>query len=251
MNIQFTAHNILLDSGVCTLPGAPPTVNSAWFVSAKRILNTMFPGPKAAYRIADLGCLEGGFSVEFARMGFNVLGVEVRESNIQACNYVKEHVNLPNLEFVQDDVWNISKYGSFDVVFCCGLLYHLDRPISFLNLMSSVTKKLLIVQTHFSTEQRPEKFNLSEIVINEDVEGRWYTEFANDQAFEQREQSKWSSWDNHKSFWIKREYLLQAIKESGFDTVMEQYDSLGNITDSMNAGYYKTDSRGTFIGIKS
>jgi 2-polyprenyl-3-methyl-5-hydroxy-6-metoxy-1,4-benzoquinol methylase len=251
MDIKFTAHNILLDDGNCTLQGVVPVASSDWFIAAKRIFNTVFPGSKSSYRIADLGCLEGGFSVEFARMGFNVVGIEVRESNILACNYVKEHVNLPNLEFVQDDVWNLAKYGSFDAVFCCGLLYHLDRPVSFLNLMSSVTKKLLIVQTHFSTEQLSGKFNLSDIVTNENVEGRWYTEFATDQAFAQREQSKWSSWDNSKSFWVKHEYLLQAIKESGFDTVLEQFDSLGNIAESINSGYYKTDSRGTFVGIKS
>jgi SAM-dependent methyltransferase len=251
MDILFTAHNILLDNGVCTLPGVLPTASNPWLVSAKRILNAMLPGSKSAYRIADLGCLEGGFSVEFARMGFNVVGIEVRESNIRACNYVKNNLNLPNLEFVQDDAWNIGQYGHFDAILCCGLLYHLDRPVSFLNLLSSAVTKLLIVQTHFATEHRSEKFNLSDVVINEGVEGRWYTEFANDQAFDQREMSKWSSWDNHKSFWIKREYLLNAIKEAGFDAVLEQYDSLGNIAESINTGYYKTDSRGTFIGIKS
>lgn len=55
--------------------------------------------------LADIGCLEGGFSVEFARMGLDVTGLEVRESNMSACNYVKSRVNLPNLKFVKDDAW--------------------------------------------------------------------------------------------------------------------------------------------------
>jgi hypothetical protein len=48
-------------------------------------------------RIADLGCLEGGYSVEFARLGYQTLGLDVREANIEVCRYVKSRVALPNL----------------------------------------------------------------------------------------------------------------------------------------------------------
>jgi precorrin-6B methylase 2 len=249
------------------------------FVSARRLLDTVFPGDKNHYRLADLGCLEGGFAVEFARMGFQVLGIEVRAANIAACNYVKAHTNLPNLEFIKDDARNIAKYGVFDVVFCKGLLYHLDKPKEFLNTLSAVTAKLLILQTHFSTDTKnkehrwfgtarkllarvkrhnPEpaakyrEFNLSELSENETLRGRWYTEFANDEAFSKRDSAKWSSWDNRRSFWIQREYLLQAIYDVGFDLVLEQFDSLGpNIAESMLCGFYKAETFGTFIGIKT
>ena len=77
-------------------------------------------GDRSEIRIADLGCLEGGFAVEFARMGFQVVGIEVRENNIAACNYVKAHTSLPNLRFVHDSAWNIAQHGSFDAIFCCG-----------------------------------------------------------------------------------------------------------------------------------
>jgi SAM-dependent methyltransferase len=289
MSVEFTGHNILLDNGVQTRPESGFLMAAyPWFVSARRILETVFPGDKGRFRIADLGCLEGGYAVEFARMGFQVLGVEVRESNIAACRYVKANTNLPNLQFVQDDAWNIGKYGSFDAVFCCGLLYHLDHPKQFLGTLSGITKKLLILQTHFSIDTDPEaddpnsdtdrlrrflgqilppflkgrrhnkvsairKFNLSPISENESLRGRWYTEFATDADYKERERSKWASWDNRRSFWVQREYLLQAIQDVGFDLVMEQFDGLGEgtIANSMICGYYKADTRGTFIGIKT
>ncbi len=283
MAIEFTAHNIRLDDGSLTKPDSRYTMEAnPWFVSARRILNTVFPGDKKHLRLADLGCLEGGYAVEFARMGFQVLGIEVRDVNIAACNYVKSKTNLPNLEFAKDDAWNIAEYGTFDVLFCCGLLYHLDRPREFLETISAATKKLVILQTHFSTDaihssdviyrklqsltwagkllariangrtHRYDKFSLSPISENEGLAGRWYTEFKDDQSFNKRETSKWASWDNRRSFWIQREYLLQAIQDAGFDLVMEQFDSLGpNIAQSMLRGYYRTDRRGTFIGIKT
>jgi hypothetical protein len=237
----------------------------------------MFPGDKSHYCLADLGCLEGGYTVEFARMGFNVLGFEIRESNIAACRHVKSRVHLPNLNFVQDNVWNIAKYGNFDAVFCSGLLYHMDSPRKFLETISGVTNKLLILHTHFSVDTtgfmdkmprfimrllvdfekiKPTstiKYDLSPISENEQLRGRWYSEFTNDESFKNREMAKWSAWDNKSSFWVQKEYLLQLIQDVGFDIVLEQYDNLcdPNIALSMLQGYYKRECRGTFIGIKT
>jgi 2-polyprenyl-3-methyl-5-hydroxy-6-metoxy-1,4-benzoquinol methylase len=253
MDVESTGHNIRLDNGTLTRPDAAYSVEAyPWFVSARRILEIVFPGNKSHFRLADLGCFEGGYAVEFARMGFRVLGLEVRECNIAACQYVKANTDLPNLEFVQDDAWNIAKYGTFDAIFCCGLLYHLDRPKQFLEVLSTVTTRLVILQTHFSTERSNPIHRLSPITENESLQGRWYTEFSNDEEFRHREETRWASWENRRSFWIQREYLLQAIQDVGFDLVMEQYDSLGpKIADAMLSRSYQTDSRGTFIGIKT
>jgi hypothetical protein len=277
MAFEFTEHNIHLDNGTFTKPEMGFSMEThPWFVSARRILNTVFPGDKNHLRLADLGCLEGGYAVEFARMGFQVVGIEIREANIRLCQYVKANTNLPSLEFIKDDAWNIKKYGLFDVVFCCGLLYHLDKPKQFLHTLSGVTKKLLILQTHFSTEtsqlshrlprifrkllarakkQKADpvnKYGLSLLTDNEMLQGRWYTEFAGRKSFDSRDSARCSSWENRRSFWVQKEYLLQAIQDAGFDLVLEQFDSLGpNITESMLQGYYKSSNRGTFIGIKT
>jgi hypothetical protein len=97
-----------------------------------------------------------------------------------------------------------------------------------------------------------EKYSLSDLAENEGLGGRWYTEFADGESFNQRESARWASWDNRRSFWIQREYLLQAIREVGFDLVMEQFDGLGlQIADSMLHGFYRTEHRGTFIGVKT
>jgi SAM-dependent methyltransferase len=274
MSVEFSSHNIRLDDGTFTKPELAESMERhPWFLSARRVLETVFPGSKSHLRIADLGCLEGGYSVEFARMGFQTLGLDVRESNIARCRYVKARTNLPNLEFVCDDAWNIAKYGPFDAVFCCGLLYHLDRPRQFLQILSDVTKKLLILQTHFSvntglpTGALPKfarralfrvlkssagRYGLSRSTENESVRGRWYKEFESESEFRDRENIRSSSWDNRRSFWIQRECLLDTIQAIGFDMVMEQYDGLGpGIAKAMLDGAYRTDSRGTFIGLKT
>ena len=274
----FTAHNIRLDDGTQTKPDAHFSMETnGWFLAAKRVLDALFPGNKSGLRLVDLGCLEGGFAVEFARMGFEVLGIDVRESNIAICNYVKKRVNLPNLEFITDDCKNIAKHGKFDATFCSGLLYHLDKPREFLEILSQDTKRVLILQTHFATNRvqisrrllqrlpppvrrvitkaladRVDEYSLSRICFNEGLAGRWYTEFGSDEAFSNREASRWAAWDNRRSFWILREYLLEAIKTAGFDAVFEQYDDLfPTISQAMLRGNYLTEHRNFFIGIKS
>lgn len=232
----FTAHNIRLDSGELTKPEVGVSMDEHHLLlSSKRVLNTVFPGDKSQLRLADLGCLEGGYSVEFARMGFQVLGLEVRESNFDACSYVKANTNLPNLQFVRDDAWNLQKYGRFDAIFCCGLFYHLDKPRQFLKLLSAATTKLLILNTHFANKS----FFMSE---HEGLKGKWYTEFSNSEDFRNRETLRWHSWDNHRSFWVQREHLIREIKNVGFATVLEQFDCLSDPTTPYD--------RGMFLGIK-
>jgi 2-polyprenyl-3-methyl-5-hydroxy-6-metoxy-1,4-benzoquinol methylase len=274
----FTSHNIRLDDGTCTRPGTGPTLDEhPWCISAKRLLDVVWPGRKDGLRLADLGCLEGGFAVEFARMGFQVVGIEVRESNIAACRVVKERTNLPNLSFVQDDAWNLGKHGPFDAVFCCGLLYHFDRPKQFLEMLSAATSRVLLLHTHFADARASlqpllpralrarlspllarlggggsvNTYLLSAMAVNEGLEGRWYTEFDRETRFRERERAKWASWDNRRSFWPRKEHLLQVLSDVGFDLVMEQHDALGpDIAESMRRGYYKQHDRGMFVGIK-
>lgn len=247
----FTAHNILLDDGSQTLASAGYFMSQhPTFLAASRTLRLAFPGGLKGVRIADLGCLEGGYSVEFARLGMDVVGVEARKSNFQNCMMVKSKVNLGNLCFVRDDAWNLENYGRFDAIFCAGLLYHLDRPVAFIDLLGDLCKKVLILGTHFAPEEQSSVFSLSDLTENEGAQGRWYEEFPSDFKSD-KEQNKWASWSNDKSFWLRKEYIIQTMREAGFPVVFEQFDGLGsNIAGEMLLGAYRTMHRSTFVGVK-
>ena len=102
--------------------------------------------------MADLGCLADGYALEFSQLGFETTGIEVRNSNCAACNFVKPHTNQLNLTFIKDDAWNVGDHGPFGAVFCCGLVYHIDRPKLFIDTMARTTKRVLIIQVHFSVD---------------------------------------------------------------------------------------------------
>ena len=250
-------HNIRLDNGELTCPEKyGENDNLMWKDSILPLIEMVLPGDKSSKSIVDLGCLEGGYAYEFARMGFGrSLGIEVRQRNIDCCDYVKQNVNQPALEYVKDNVINIAKYGDFDVVFCCGLLYHIDKPRELLEQLAKQTKKMLIVQTHFSPfddadVQKTSNFrSLGPLAVNEGLQGRWLFEFGpNDDR--DTEALRWASYHNSNSFWIRREALIGLIKDLGFDIVLEQFDGFPNLSSYMCDGTYDNNLRGTFIGIR-
>lgn len=228
-----------------------------WLESHKRLLNFVFPGEKAGISLIDLGCFNGDYTVEFARMGFDSLGLEVREENFKKCLENKEKSRLFNLKFVRDTAWNVKMHGSFDVVFCSGLLYHLEKPAAFLEILSEVTKKILIVQTHFSLPENHtvNKYALSPLTVNEGLPGRWFNE---GKPF--NEGNLWASWENATSFWLQKEFLIGKIRDCGFDIVLEQFDGYtagapennpqGNLGEDLDRGYHSF-LRSSFIGIRS
>jgi hypothetical protein len=82
LQLSFTAHNIKLPDGSETMPEIGYLVSdSPWMKAAARVLRVVFRDTLADKSIADLGCLEGGYTVEFSRMGMQATGIEVRQSN--------------------------------------------------------------------------------------------------------------------------------------------------------------------------
>ena len=250
---DFTNHNVRLADGSLTRPAdATLLKDRPWFASARRILERLFPGGFDGLKLVDLGCLEGGMTLEFARLGFDALGVEVRESNYACCRYLLENGGLTkgSLRFAHDDVWNLERYGSFDVVFCCGLYYHLDDPRRFLNLLAAATRRVLIVNTHFATETQCPAFPLSEPTVHEDWRGRWLYEHDEEDSA-RLNALRWHSWSNRRSFWPMRPDLLQGLHEVGFPVVLEQYDFLApDIRQGMADGIYGDKCRGIFLGLR-
>ena len=251
----FTAHNIRLDDGSVTRPEQQDlTAENGWCLSARRALSVLFPDGGAGHSIVDLGCLEGGFTVEFARMGFDSLGLEVRESNLEACRYVQERLSLPNLRFVRDDAWNLPRHGVFDVVYCCGLLYHIESPVAFVKMLARQARKAVILNTHFATSEPSETYALSEMTESEGVPGRWFAEYDAEtvRTDADREPLRWASWSNDRSFWIKREHIFGVLYNAGFDLVWEQMDWMGgDVANAMERGYYRTHHRGIFVGVRT
>ena len=214
----WSAHNIHLGGDVYTI--SDQVIGDE--IKLRRIVqcvSDIAQRPLAGLRILDLACLEGLYAVEFARHGAEVLGVEVREANIEKARFAKDVLRLDKLTLSRDDVRNISaeKYGRFDVVLCLGILYHLDVPdvFSFLARMSEVCTGFAVIDTHIGTAER------SHIHNGATYWGSVFGEHALDATPEYKEKQLWASIDNAVSFWFTRASLLNALTRVGFTSIHE------------------------------
>jgi SAM-dependent methyltransferase len=277
--MKFTAHNILLNNGERTSGNDTILLSeSAVWKSIESTLKlfNLLPGSLAErnkLRVADLGCLEGGYAVEFARLGFDTLGIEAREDNIAKCNYVKSNLGLTNLNFVKDDVRHLENYGKFDIVLCYGLLYHLNDPADFLKKIGLCTNKLLLLNTHFAPERdfrynlgpinnyflaplqkrvnifnSTQNYRLSSLTTHEGYRGRWFKEWSENSTRNKIEKFLWASYNNSKSFWLCKKDLTTAIQNAGFNNVFEQFNFTGDLFPHNYTNYY---NRTMFVAVKS
>ena len=216
---QWTAHNIQLQDDLYTI-GKRVVGDEFQLRRIIQITSDIAREPLSNLRVLDLGCLEGLYAIEFALRGAEVLAIEGREANIAKARFAKDTLAINNLELVQDDVRNLSKkkYGSFDVVLCLGVLYHLDAPsvFPFMENVVDVCQRFAIIDTHVSTAR--EEFYVHN---NKKYCGIYAQEHNPTSTTQERAKSLWASLDNPKSFWFTRPSLYNLLAHVGFTSVFE------------------------------
>lgn len=139
-------HQIDLGSGVIT-PGLDD--------SAGKLLRVKIPENLDGMSVLDIGAWNGFFSFESERRGASrVLATDsfVWRSPVlkgkEGFALAREVLNS-KVEDMEIDVMELSpeKIGSWDLVLCLGVLYHLRHPLLALERVSSVTGKQLILET--------------------------------------------------------------------------------------------------------
>ena len=187
--------------------------------------------PVSQLRILDLACLEGIYSIELALQGAEVLGIEGRRANVEKARFVQKALKLEKLRFVQDDVRNLSvaKYGTFDVVLCAGILYHLDSPdvFAFLENIFNVTEDFAIIDTHFAQTE-----TCSVQHGDRSYQGFKFREHQTGASADERERAIYASLDNTFSFWFTKCSLMNCLGDLGFTSVLEcQYPAVQDYLD--------------------
>jgi len=91
----------------------------------------------------DVGCGLGYFAALLKSLGFEVSAVDGRQQNVEEASR-----RNPDIEFSCCDAQSseLPKKGKFDLVFCFGLLYHLENPFLTIRYLRQMTKNLLLVE---------------------------------------------------------------------------------------------------------
>jgi SAM-dependent methyltransferase len=192
-----------------------------------QVIADLTPKPLGECRILDLACLDGQFSIECALQGAEVVGIEAREASVVKARFAQEVLGLERLEFVQDDVRNLSveRYGEFDAVICSGILYHLDTPDVFhlIERTFDVTRHLVVIDTHVTLEPDVTVEHGGASYRGERLPERHLTPEAESDGPPEIKQL-WASVGNETSLLLSRPSLLNALAAAGFSSVYECFN---------------------------
>ncbi|MFB3777026.1 MAG: FkbM family methyltransferase [Bryobacteraceae bacterium] len=99
--------------------------------------------PLEGRSVLDVGCGVGHLAQFFLKRNCQVVCIDGREANVQSLRR-----RYPALEAHVADVESGLNFSSkFDIVFCYGLLYHLENPVLGIRNMARVCGNLLLLET--------------------------------------------------------------------------------------------------------
>jgi len=98
----------------------------------------------------DVGCGVGDFCAFLRDFGFRVSALDGRRDNVEEAQRRVESVKF-YVANVEDPT--LSSLGSFDLVLCVGLLYHLENPFRAIRNLFALTGKVLIVESRCTPEE--------------------------------------------------------------------------------------------------
>lgn len=155
--------------------------------------------------VLEIGCFEGIHTIGLCSFGALVTAVDLRPLNV-----VKTAVRLAcygySAKLFPIDVEDSNiELAEFDIVFHCGVLYHLEDPVSHLKRLLPRCRSMYL-DTHVAAETD------EDAVL--DAEGRHYKGHKHYEA-------GWAdpfSGRGAGAFWLKTSDLIELISELGFNT---------------------------------
>lgn len=216
----WTAHNIQLGDGTYTI-SPEPSGDEPKLRRVVQLISDLNDGSLDGLRILDLASLEGMYALELAKRGAQVVAIEGRAANIEKARFAARSLGL-EVDFQLGDVRDLSveKHGTFDVVLCLGILYHLDLAdvVSLVERIRLATRKAAIFDTAIALATT-ETHTVDGVVLH----GERLVEHEPDDTEEERLSKLWSSLDNATAFLPTFPSLLRLLSAKGFSTVMQAH----------------------------
>jgi tRNA (mo5U34)-methyltransferase len=107
-------------------------------------------------RVLDLACSAGYWSLAAIEAGAEmVVGIEARQMHFDQARFVFEakEIDPARFTFVHGNIFDVDfrPFGSFDLVLCLGIMYHITRHTELFGKISAVNSDLLLIDTRIST----------------------------------------------------------------------------------------------------
>lgn len=122
----------------------------------RHALENLNGGNWASLRCLDIGCNQGYFALQLARLGcYQVVGFDARSEHISAAELMRRAWGLENLQFRHLDLFKLkpAEFEPFDVVLLLGALHQYEDPIGVLRQAKHLATRAVIVETQLGFDQ--------------------------------------------------------------------------------------------------
>ncbi len=111
-------------------------------------LNRHLPSDLTGWRVLDLGCADGLYSIWAARRGAtHVVGIERNRQNYGRARWLCHTLGADRIDIRWRSVKGCQGEDSFDLVLCLGLIYHLVDPLGTLHAIRRQCARALVLSS--------------------------------------------------------------------------------------------------------
>lgn len=156
----------------------------------------------AGRSVLELGCFEGAHTLSLLKYTDNVTAVDIRPQNVintlTRLSVFGEtaKVFVCNVEDIDKDF----EEGYFDVIFHCGVLYHLKNPVEHLLKLKTMCS-YMVLDTHIADDD-------SQTTKHEDHEGYFFGEGGWESPFAGKDDV---------AFWLTEDALKDVLQKANYD----------------------------------
>jgi len=179
----------------------------------------------------ELGPLEGGHSYMMQKKGAKkIIAIEANSRAFLKCLCIKEIFELDKVEFKLGDFMPFlaNDKSKYDLVFASGVLYHMEKPIELLRLISMVSDKVFL-WTHYYDKNIISRRNdlahkFSRVSLFE-YGGITY-EYSTQSYKNALSWAGFCGGPSKVSKWLTRESIIKALEQFGFTDIKIGFEHL-------------------------
>lgn len=144
-------HNVHLPDGSQTAPDHPMGDFPAerW-----RSIDAEIPRDLNGWRCLDVGCNAGFHSLELAKRGATVVGIDSNPEHLRQAEWAARQFLLEDrISFREGLIYDLARGDeSYDLVIFMGIFHHLRYPLLALDIVSQITRQMMVLHTPLMPE---------------------------------------------------------------------------------------------------
>ena len=167
--------------------------------------------------ILELGPLEGAQTYQLDQLGAHTVAIEANAEAFLKCLVVKEVLNLRNSRFLLGDFVEYLAHSKdrFDLVFACGVLYHMQDPVNLIRLIAGVTDRCFVWTHYYDEAHRGSTLEMVAKPVTVHGLQTTYYQFN----YPNMDYDLFYGGNKPVTSWMPRDSILDAFKHFGFGDI--------------------------------